>query len=116
MPQADITTLKPKPVHQPAKPELRMILGGHGIRQIVPTRHGHLKIKTRQDQRALWQLRHRLHQRQCRAARSCRSGQYDWGCGRGCCPNFSQPFDHKPLSSLGVKCVIRRSKKRLNNL
>ncbi len=82
----------------------------------MPTRRGHIKIKPRQDQRALWQLCHRLHQGQCRAARSRRSRQNYRGSWWRYSPYCRQPFDHTPLSGLGVKRLIRRSKKRLDDL
>ena len=58
----------PKPIHQPTKAELRVILGCHGVVHAGPDGTRHLRVKPRHHHGPLRQPGNRLHQRRRRAA------------------------------------------------
>ena len=116
MPKADIASLNRQTCHHPNKAKLRMILRCQGLCQIAPSRLWHIKIKPRQNNRPLRQQRYGLHKLKGCAPRSSRAGNNNrvWRRREG--PFGAQIFDHTPLPCLGIKRVIRRPKKGLNNL
>ena len=82
---------------------LRVILGAQRLGQIIPRRLRHIKVKPRQQNRALRQLGDRFHQLERGAARSSGTGYYNWFGNWALGPFFGQMRYNFPLKPLFVR-------------
>ena len=82
-----------QPLHHMGEAVLRMVLGALGAGQVGPDAVRLVEVEARQEDRALRQVRHRLHQHERGAARSGRASHQHRPLRRGLGPGGAQRLD-----------------------